>query len=340
MDKECAFPLYKNDAKSIIGLNKNQRQVLSQIRNKLDSGEYSTVVNDCVCGNKHTDSDVKISEKDRYGLPFPQVLCSNCGVIRSEIVFDEASNLKFYEVEQKKLYVGKELPRQKYFEGQQARGERLRDKWKKHTQLERFSTVFDIGCGAGGIVSVFDEFEKISGCDFNKQYLDLGRSNGVDTHYGDFRGLIDDGSQDLIILSHVFEHLLQPMDMAKDIVEKLKVNGELLIEVPGVYSIPSVYGSPLHYFQHAHVYNYTKEHICEIFMSLGCEVEFADDVAVVLLRKVSDEGGSQRELDFSAIDVDRIKYDVCKMESDYSHSFSMKKIKNGLKKILIELGLK
>ncbi len=58
----------------------------------------------CVCGGRDFEP---LSEKDRYGLYMPVVICRDCGLIQTNPRMTQESYNQFYELEYRKLYVGK-----------------------------------------------------------------------------------------------------------------------------------------------------------------------------------------------------------------------------------------
>jgi SAM-dependent methyltransferase len=95
--------------------------------------------------------------------------------------------------------------------------------------------VLDVGCGAGYLLVDLQRcgFECL-GIDFNEDLVRAANEQfGVPAVLGDIRDLRTLGRQfDLILLSHVLEHLDQPMQLLLDIREVLAPGGYLVIEIP------------------------------------------------------------------------------------------------------------
>ena len=75
---------------------------------------------------------------------------------------------------------------------------------------------------------------------------------------------------DLIILSHVLEHLVSPQEMIADILELLSENGLLYIEVPNLLR-PFV---PMGYFSFEHLNYFTPVSLASIMGANGFSVDF------------------------------------------------------------------
>lgn len=278
------FPLYKDDGISICHLTAYQEKAVEGLRRKIRDNVYRQVENRCIC-NAAADKDLAVAEKDRYGFSLPTVLCNCCGLIRSGLVFDDLSNEAFYRDDYRSIYVGAAAPPDEFFADQQQRGRALFDLFLREVGT-RPRTVFEIGCGAGGILSsVSDDATTCAGCDFNEIYLQYGRDRGLDLLYGDYRSLIAEGSVELIILSHVMEHFIHPVEEMVSIVSKVAAGGFLLIEVPGVFSIHKNYINPLAYIQGAHAFSFHENYLRIFFKKIGLDVLYGDENSVFIVQK-------------------------------------------------------
>ena len=75
---------------------------------------------------------------------------------------------------------------------------------------------------------------------------------------------------DIIIYSHVFEHILDLKKEIEEIKERLNPNGRLYIEVPGILNLHGNYRSNLNrYLQNAHTYNFSLTTLCNILKING-----------------------------------------------------------------------
>jgi SAM-dependent methyltransferase len=282
------FPLWYSDGKEAVRMSKIQLEALDIFRKKIISGEYKFIINDCVCGGTSDKSDELIVEKDRFGIECNNVLCNICGVVRLEYRFDEASNSKFYESDYRNLYVGKEMASEKFFNSQMDRGKALLDVLSKNVNIDSINTVFEVGCGAGGIIYPFLQIGKsVSGCDFGEKYIQYGISKGMSLYKGDIDfEKTQRNSKDLVVLSHVMEHFTLPVESLRRIISVILPGKYLLVEVPGVRNIRKAYcDNPLSYFQNAHIFNFHESFLRLFFKAIGMEVVYGDEHCVFLLRK-------------------------------------------------------
>jgi len=287
--KFMKYPLYNNDFIAAEPLNKIQIAARERFLSKIQSGTYHLQKNECICQNK-TGNNLVISEKDRYGIPVKQILCSNCGIIYSEEILDEGSLKKFYDEDYRELYVGCEIPSESFFFDQVKRGEQFVKLLKKINVLNEINDVYEIGSGAGGLLFPFQKLDKkVKGCDYGSAYLSFGRKMGLELIHGGLKeSNIPDESQDLIILIHVLEHLVNPYQELLTIIRKIKKGKYLLLEVPGIFCIHSIYLDPILYFQNAHIYNFSKLHLVTLCKKLGLSVIYGNERATILLQKPYD----------------------------------------------------
>lgn len=96
--------------------------------------------------------------------------------------------------------------------------------------------IAEVGCGLGGILQAFaEEGCDTVGCDVEESGPEFGRSRGLDTRRGQIDVLADvKQSRDIVILSHVLEHVTDPQAFLNQAADLLAPGGVLYIEVPGI----------------------------------------------------------------------------------------------------------
>ncbi len=163
--------------------------------------------------------------------------------------------------------------------------------------MTNIQNILEIGCGCGGILEPFHKINiSCKGVDYNKEYLEYGRQKGLSLIYGNYKSLIEEDSIDLLILSHVMEHFTNPINEMIEVINKVKSNKYLLIEVPGIFSLNKVYYNPILYLQNAHVFNFYYYYLKVFFEKLDLKVIYGDERCTFLLQKL--EGWKKPNIKF------------------------------------------
>ena len=155
--------------------------------------------------------------------------------------------------------------------------------------FEGCGNVLDIGCGAGGTLMPFVEAGYARfGCDVGGEYLHRGRYAGLTLQHGNTSSLAEYGPAKLAILSHVLEHLTNPIEELRLIAELLEDRGYLYVELPGVLKIHETYGDTLLFLQNAHLYHFTLATLSSIMARAGFRMVKGNEYISALFQKDSD----------------------------------------------------
>lgn len=252
---------------TVMSLNASQKQTLKEFVPRLLNGDYRMMWHACVCGScKFT----TISEYDRYGIPVNTVLCRRCGQLQSNPYLDHQSTASFYRRYYRSIYSGSHQPESKHFQEQLRQGARI-NKFFRSKGFIPGRKIFEIGCGAGGILHTFNSSRhECYGCDYNDTYLEFGRAHGLSLSAGEASVLQPHGKADLIILSHVIEHFLDPVKEFENISCLLADDGFLFIEVPNAEKLNSYYRADiLRFLQNAHNWHFTQKSLDRLMASCG-----------------------------------------------------------------------
>lgn len=262
---------YINDGKSELMLNQVQELALYELKKKEMNGQYVFEEWNCDCGIPFSEL-ITIAGKDRYGLHIQTKICPRCGMLMTNPRMTQESYNEFYDSEYRRLYVGKEVAGEIYFEKQYNRGRLIADFLSRQGALIAVESVLEIGCSAGGILQYFkDTGKKIKGIDLGSEYINYGISRGLEIECGNSKDLLQKPDKyDLIILHHVFEHFLDIISELGVIKKLLSPKGLLFIAVPGIKSIPDVYmGNALRYLQNAHIRHFTLSTLKQVMKQNG-----------------------------------------------------------------------
>ena len=275
---------FKNDGVAILKLNKLQVQNRDIVSEKVRAKIYALENVRCaVCDKTNFE---QIAEKDRYGLEMSVVICKECGLVQTNPRMTQAAYNQFYNNEYRPLYVGSEKATSLFFEQQYEHGRKIFSYLKVNGALPKSknSFILEVGCGAGGILQFFKEKGfKTLGTDLGESYLAYGRKKGLDLRAGFLREQNLDAKPDLIIYSHVVEHLLDPNEELAYLKNITHKNSILYIEVPGILNLKKPYKHDfLRYLQNAHTYHFSMNSLKNLLHKNGFEViKGTEDVKMI-----------------------------------------------------------
>jgi SAM-dependent methyltransferase len=215
--------------------------------------------------------------------------CLNCGHLQVHNYFSDQDLGAFYSSNLYRDTFAHPDGKPGAFHKQLTRGERIYKSFKRSFQgrLE----VLEIGCGLGAIGKVFIENKhSYLGVDLNDEYLSYGRReiSGVDlkliNNFSDLRAL--NKKFDLIIFSHVVEHLKNPKEVL-EIVESdlLKDDGLVYVEVPSLLRSLIDRNSVESFIELPHVSYFTLHSLNNLMRSAGFCSEQSDHNLCCLYKK-------------------------------------------------------
>jgi len=289
---------YNHDGKPIFFLNDLQKNAKESIGKKIKSKEYKfeTVKKCAICGKKHFET---LSEKDRYGLKINTQICKSCGLVFTNPRFNKKTLSKFYDEEYRSLYSGGKTPSKIFWSEQVKHGRDIFRILSKFKKMENKS-VIEIGTGAGGILKNFQEKgNSILGIDLGSEYLDFGRKKGLTLFKGDINYLIKKGiKSDIIIYSHVLEHVSDLKGELRKIKKILNPGGLLYIEVPGIKNLEKSCGMDfLSMLQNAHLYYFTLNTLRNLLETNGFSCIYGNE-EIKSVFKINKESSKRIENDY------------------------------------------
>lgn len=322
----------KNDGKPLLKLNDLQLSMKAQVEMKLKTKEYVFEEVSCeICGANDFE---KIGDKDRYGLHYQTNICNQCGLVYTNPRMDQKSYNSFYNLEYRKLYVGTETATELFFNRQRRSGKKIHDFLVTHAGMaNKGLSILEIGCGAGGILDHFRTNEhQIEGLDLGAEYVQYGiEKHGLNLKTGMLKDLDREKKRDVIIYSHVMEHILDLNDEL-ELIKELSHPGTLIyIEVPGIKNIHQNYEMDLlRYFQNAHTFHFSLASLTNLFSKNGFELIKGNEHVMAVFKLTNEK--SDVKNDFAAVKNYILETD--KKRKSYPYTL------NGLKKQVKKMGLK
>ncbi|MFH1641133.1 MAG: class I SAM-dependent methyltransferase [Candidatus Omnitrophota bacterium] len=262
------------DGKPCAALNPTQAAAKEEIIRKINGGAYKMEEVPCaVCSGS---SFERLSEKERFGFCLPIVICRDCGLIQMSPRLTESSYAEYYRREFRRLGLGKEEPSweyslDEYFHGQQI-CYFLRDFLKKSPKE---LLVLEIGCGAAGIVAYFrDAGCQVVGLDVDEEHVQYGRKTyNLDLRAGNLSQCRLEKKPDVVIMSHVLEHLSNPNHDLELLRSLINPEGLVYIEVPGVRNLTFIHNDMdfLRNIQISHTYYFSLVTLINLLNKNGFE---------------------------------------------------------------------
>lgn len=234
-------------------LDPGQERLVADMNRRIETGVLAMESVPCLCGG--TDFDL-VASYDRYRIVQPTVLCRRCGLMQSRPRMTEESLGWFYGSDAyRELYGGsRQLPHTPERFERQARGSVYRmESIAARLDLDSVHRVAEVGCGAGWNLWGFHQAGKqVVGCDYSPALTEAGRNAGLDIRQGRAEDVLVGEKVDLLILSHVVEHFLDPVAEVGRLVSILSPR-HVYIEVPDVdsFCIGTLQSAHNYTFSHA-----------------------------------------------------------------------------------------
>jgi SAM-dependent methyltransferase len=262
-----------------------RRRLLEQDRG--DDWESVT----CLCG---AEGGRVLTEVDRYGLPYRKVLCPACGLMRVTPRWTAARYARFYADDYRDLYSPLSGPSgadtlRGLAAGAGARlvGEFVESAWARFGDPSRERPVIvEIGAGGGWNLSRLPSRWVRIGYDYDERFLQLGRELfGIDMRRGFMsEALAAVGEADCVLLSHVLEHVPDPVDTLRQLCAAARADTLILVEVPGIFRLHKTSLDPMRYWQNAHTFTFCARTAVDTCRRAGLEPLSVDEWIRVVLR--------------------------------------------------------
>ncbi len=256
-------PMFHDPAyPSEVALSAAQMEKIDSFNEKISAGEIEFESAPCPCGG---DRFELITEFDRYRVWQPIVVCTECGLVQCQPRLTEPSLQWFYSSDFfREAYNGDILiPMTDAKFERLARGGRQRyERILEHLPSSKIGSVGEVGCAAGWNLYPFHEAGiPIMGADFGPHMIEFGKTKGMDLRVGDMSAF-GDAKFDLLILSHVIEHVLDLDDFMARALCHLNPGGHVYVEVPDIadFCMGAFQTAHIYYFSMAHM-----DHLCARF---------------------------------------------------------------------------
>jgi len=242
-----------------------------------------TLLRSCpVCKN---DSKGEVLHTQAFVLPAGHILsaaakydvvsCSECGFVFADTpvgqdVYDRYySQMSIYEMDYGALDISKHMSQAKLI------GSFLNDENAK---------IVDMGCGNGGLLQALKEigYKNLTAIDPSRKCIDNIRKHGISGIEGSlFQNNISE-KFDLVILSHVLEHIVNVSSALQVLRSMLSDNGMIYIEVPDASRYADHYIVPYYYFDTEHINHFEEVSLINMGFENGLRVMYLGKKDLVL----------------------------------------------------------
>lgn len=252
-------PLYQQNKLSDIGAKGSYNTA-----NEAVASLFSEHVHSCgLCGSKIASLYEKVIHHD---ISLTYLICGNCGLVYQSPRIPENKVAEFYESEYRLLYLGQATPRTDQLEVQRLRATHLTDFFAfQGSYLPTHH--LDIGCGSGALLhAIKKRFGcHVSGIELDKAHRIFATESGTVYESLEEWFAHESAKADLVSLSHVLEHLTDPVGyLIKLRTNVMPYESRLLLEVPNLYFHSSL--------EIAHPFAFSKTTLENVLTQAGFEL--------------------------------------------------------------------
>ncbi|TAH41141.1 MAG: class I SAM-dependent methyltransferase [Bacteroidetes bacterium] len=144
---------------------------------------------------------------------------------------------------------------------------------KQNSPANTHPKVLEVGCMFGYLLQSLQEEYKVKGIDIGRDAVKYCRNHGLDVDDMSIENFIANSNEkfDVIVLSHVLEHLLKPDEVMLDLQNHLNPGGMIYILVPNYKSIsPKIFGKYWGWWQvPVHINHFNEQSLSELANSSG-----------------------------------------------------------------------
>lgn len=263
-------------------LNKKRFTKIREIQKRLSMAPAST---NCIMCN--IDEFELVSQSDRFGLLFDKKICKNCGLMQTNPMPHKEFFNKFYEMDYRELYRGnREIDLPKILKIQRLRSHEFSDFLKRNCNLQDFH-IFEIGCSYGGNLDTFKELGcSVSGCDLDSYAISIAQQRHPKVFVSELP-IKSHTKPTIYILSHVLEHIPDPIDFLRKIHSLMTRSDLLFVEVPGIASLlhGAYRGNLLNYIHIGHVLEFNEKTLVNTLNFAGFDTLASNETCRGIFKK-------------------------------------------------------
>jgi SAM-dependent methyltransferase len=219
-----------------------------------------------ICGDNIGELRYTLTDNHPLRNFYNIVCCSRCGFVKYDTPLNQEDYNKFYE----DYFYSPSYISRKIDENEENYIINIIENISSYTNKQ--NKIFDIGCGNGLLLKKLKELgsNSLYGIDLSESCVELLKKGGINAEQGSVLNIPFDEKADVIILSHVLEHVLDLKSALKCLYDKLSDDGIVYVEVPDAYRYDEFEDvSPLRYFYLQHIVHFDKFHLTHLFENNG-----------------------------------------------------------------------
>ena len=204
-----------------------------------------------------------LSEGDRYGFDLKKQFCNQCGLIQTYPAPSREFHEEFYSYHYRPLYLkSKTVDYEDVIKEQNDKAKKYLDYFLINGLSETLFdfSIIEIGCSSGGTINALKTAVKsVQGCDLDVEAIKFAKNKfKLNVEVGMYPSSLPNGPK-LFILSHMLEHVFNPLETLKGIRVMMSHGDYLFVAVPGINGVAEgSYKNDLRrYFHIAHVTDFS-----------------------------------------------------------------------------------
>jgi hypothetical protein len=234
----------------------------------------------CLCGTRG--GEVALA-REEVGHRLELILCPACGLgrLHPRLAADELP--RYYRSDYRTLIRGTARVDRAYFDRGVRRGRRLIEHLEERDALPAAgASVLEVGAGAGGILQAFrDRGHPVAGSDLDPECVAFARREGLPVCQGETLDALDLAPAGLIVLSHLVEHLPDPLATLASLEPYSDDRTVLYVEVPGLRATAPADAVP----QVPHLYYYDLATLTWLLARAGWRLVDGDEQVRAVFRR-------------------------------------------------------
>lgn len=259
-------PAFHTPKRASVQLSPGQVAGVAEFNKQVANGEIEFESVPCLCGSSMFDL---IASVDRYAMIQHTVICKLCGLVQSNPRMSDLAYRQFYSSDLYRSIYDSDTS-EVYYRTQKyipQTGSHIFEALKQLRNIGPETRVLEVGAGGGWNLLPFKAAgATVCGIDYSLMLVKLGQEFGIDMRRGGVEAL--QGTHDVILINHVLEHMLNPVECLRTIAHHLSEDGVVYVGVPNILNFDMTA------LQNAHTYYFTPTTLNDVASSAGLlEVE-------------------------------------------------------------------